>query len=82
MTEIVNYASQTTFSRSILEDIKNTCGYGINEDNVDLSLIEKISLAEEKINKEVRHTNFIGDILAEVGHNTKFPSEGDDLNGN
>lgn len=79
---IVSYAKCTTYSKSTLEDIEKNCSLGINEDNIDLDIIEKISLAEERINVEIKHTNVLGDILNDFGNSVKFPGEEDDYNGN
>ena len=79
---VVFYAEHTTFSRSILCEIKNICSQGVNVDDVDLDLIEKISSADIQINKEIRHTNFWGDLLDVFGSDLKFPSEEDTPDGN
>lgn len=73
LNKIVELASHTTCSRSNIEDIKKMGELGINIDNVNLDILEKITLAEEIINDEIKHTNYIGDILDEFGSVIKLP---------
>lgn len=73
LERITELAEHTTFSNSNIEDIKKMVESGINSDNVNLEIIEKITLAEESINDEIRHTNYIGDILDRFGGTIKLP---------
>lgn len=75
LLEIVEFAKHTTFSNSMLNDINQLCGIGINSDTIDIDLIEKITLAEESINSEIKHTNKISDIFSDFGASVKFPGE-------
>lgn len=81
ISNIIEYASYTTFSRSNLEDIKK-CQNGINIDDIKLDLLEKISSAERQINEEIAHTNLFSDFLEKIGDGIKFPGEEDDEYGN
>ncbi len=74
INRIIELAKYTTYSHSNIEDIKNLCATGINTDNTDWDLIEKITLAEESINDEIRHTNYVSDILNDFGNNINLPN--------
>lgn len=78
LEEIIEYAENTTYSYTNLLDIKDICKRGINEDEIDWSSIEKIAFAEEKINREIQHTNFFNDVLNNLGNSIKFPGEEED----
>lgn len=73
LKRIKELALQTTYSHSNIEDIEKIGDLGINSDNVNWDIIEKITLAEESINDEIKHTNYIGDILDEFGSVIKLP---------
>lgn len=75
LKEIVNYAEHTTYSHTNLEDIKDLCKHGINEDEINLEILDKIFFAEERINKEIHHTNCFSDFLNNFGECIEFPGE-------
>lgn len=81
LKEIVSYSEVTTFSHSTREDIKKKCEKGINTDDVDLEFLEKIVAADKVINKEISHTNMIGDIFNDWGASISFPGEEGDSDG-
>lgn len=67
LDEIINLAKETTFSASNIEDMKNKCNKGINEDNITLEDIEKLSQMDQRINQEIKHTNSISDFISTFG---------------
>jgi len=73
LKRIKELALETTYSHSNIEDIEKFGDLGINSDDVNWDIIEKITLAEESINDEIKHTNCIGDILDEFGSVVKLP---------
>lgn len=77
LSQIVEFAKLTTYSRSVLEDIKPLCETGINSDDINWDLLKKIIYAEETINKELKHTNRFNDILNNLGNSIKLPGEED-----
>ena len=76
--EIVTMAEETTFSHTIIDDIKKKCEKGVNVDDVDLDTVEKIVCAEEAILRQVSHTNIIADLLNGLGESIEFPGEEDE----
>lgn len=85
--DVINFGEKTTSSRDDVTHIKNACSNGVNKSTVNLETIEKIISVDEDIANEIPHTNFIGDLLDNLGKGTKFPSEKnkeneeDDVNG-
>lgn len=75
LSEIVKLAKHTTFSHSSLKDIEEISHTGINSDDIDMDLIEKITLAEESVNREIPHTNCISDVLNDFGGKITLPNE-------
>ncbi len=71
--EIVRLGRNTTFSRSVIDDIEN--------DDVNFDFLEKITLVDETINQQLSHTNMIWDILSDFGCEIRFPGEEDEENG-
>ena len=79
--EIVRLGRNTTFSRSVIDDIEKRCINGINIDDVNFDFLEKITLVDETINQQLSHTNIIWDIFSDFGCEIRFPGEEDEENG-
>lgn len=80
IAEIIEFGERTTYSSSTLLEIKKRCANGINEDNIDMAIIEKIKMLESTILKEIPHTNALGDLLNSCGEKISLPGEVDNEN--
>lgn len=80
IAEMIEFGKNTTYSSSMLLEIKERCVNGINEDDIDISIMDKIKILELKILKEIPHTNAFGDLLNSCGEKISLPGEVDNEN--
>ena len=84
ITEIIEFTKNTTYSRTIINDVEKASKNGINVDTINSDTLEQIISMDNKILKEIPHTNIIGDLLNNFGETIKLPGENneeDDKNG-
>lgn len=83
LSEIFSLGSQTTYSATALNDLRDLCDNGINDDINNLpDIIEELCEIDKRINDEVEHTNSVGDLLDKLGSIVSLSPKGDDENGN
>ena len=67
LQEIFDIGGKTTFSSKIIRELSQKTEKGFNEDNITIDDLEKIYQLENKIQKEIGHTNIFQDVIGGFG---------------